>query len=197
VIRWRDLGHTHATLLTDGVDVVWERLGQASATIMLTIHQHVHPGTGRHAADGPGIMRSRTRWHERSIDHENRTGRPTTTPALPWSPAHPPAAPGSPGRPADGPAAWVFEIRARSALGAPGPLLGTFLAPSAGLCGTLPRPPCPAFQRRSSWLDQAGARRALAVPPRGTSDASTSAATSSRRSPEPSVRSRQPPSAAA
>jgi integrase len=63
VIRWLDLGHTHATLLADGVpvDVVCERLGQASATVMLTIHQRVRPVTGRHAADGPGIMRSRTR----------------------------------------------------------------------------------------------------------------------------------------
>ncbi len=36
----------------------------------------------------------------------------------------------------------------------------------------------PAFQRSSLWLDQASARRALAVPPRGSSDASTTAATS-------------------
>jgi integrase len=45
---------THATLLlADGVPVkvVSERLGYASATITLTVHQHVHPGTGRQAAD--------------------------------------------------------------------------------------------------------------------------------------------------
>jgi len=55
----------------------------------------------------------------------------------------------------------------------------------------------PAFQRRSLWLDQASARRALAVPPRGSSDASATAATSSRCSPGPSVRSRRLPGAAA
>jgi len=54
VIRLHDLRHTHATLLlTDGVPVkvVSERLGHASATITLTVHQHVHPGMGRQAAD--------------------------------------------------------------------------------------------------------------------------------------------------
>ncbi len=41
---------THATLLlADGVPVkvVSERLGHASATITLTVYQHVHPGMGR------------------------------------------------------------------------------------------------------------------------------------------------------
>ena len=54
VIRLHDLHHTHATLLlADGVPVkvVSERLGHASATITLTVYQHVHPGMGREAAD--------------------------------------------------------------------------------------------------------------------------------------------------
>ncbi len=53
-IRLHDLRHTHATLLlADGVPVkiVSERLGHASATITLTVYQHVHPGMGREAAD--------------------------------------------------------------------------------------------------------------------------------------------------
>ncbi|MBM7804179.1 integrase [Geodermatophilus bullaregiensis] len=33
------------------MEVVSERLGHASATITLTVHQHVHPGTGRQDAD--------------------------------------------------------------------------------------------------------------------------------------------------
>jgi integrase len=42
-----------ATLPTDGVPVlvVSERLSHASATITLTVYQHVHPGMGREAAD--------------------------------------------------------------------------------------------------------------------------------------------------
>ncbi len=54
VIRLHDLRHTHATLLlADGVPVkvVSERLGHASATITLTVHQHVHPGMGCAAAE--------------------------------------------------------------------------------------------------------------------------------------------------
>jgi integrase len=31
--------------------LVFERLGHASATITLTVYQHVHPGRGREAAD--------------------------------------------------------------------------------------------------------------------------------------------------
>ncbi len=53
-IRLHDLRHTHATLLlADGVPVkvVSERLGHASATITLTVYQHVHPGMGRQAAE--------------------------------------------------------------------------------------------------------------------------------------------------
>jgi integrase len=53
-IRLHDPRHTHATLLlADGVPVkvVSERLGHASATITLTVYQHVHPGMGRQAAD--------------------------------------------------------------------------------------------------------------------------------------------------
>jgi integrase len=54
VIRLLGLRRIHATLLlADGVPVkvVSERLGHASATITLTVHQHVHPGLGRQAAD--------------------------------------------------------------------------------------------------------------------------------------------------
>jgi integrase len=54
VIRLHDLRHTRATLLlADGVPVkvVSECLGHASATITLTVYQHVHPGMGRQAAD--------------------------------------------------------------------------------------------------------------------------------------------------
>ncbi len=53
-IRLHDLRHTHATLLlADGVPVkvISERLGHASATITLTVYQHVHPGMGSQAAD--------------------------------------------------------------------------------------------------------------------------------------------------
>ena len=53
-IRLHDLGHTHATpLLAAGepVKVVSERIGHASATITLSVYQHVHPGVGRQAAD--------------------------------------------------------------------------------------------------------------------------------------------------
>ena len=31
--------------------MVPERLGHANATVTLTVHQHVHPGMGREAAD--------------------------------------------------------------------------------------------------------------------------------------------------
>jgi integrase len=58
-IRLHDLRHTHATLLlADGVPVkvVSERLGHASATITLTVYQHVHPGMGREAADRFGAL---------------------------------------------------------------------------------------------------------------------------------------------
>jgi integrase len=53
-IRLHDLRHTHATLLLaagEPVKVVSERLGHASATITLSVYQHVHPGMGRQAAD--------------------------------------------------------------------------------------------------------------------------------------------------
>jgi integrase len=53
-IRLHDLRHTHATLLLaagEPVKVVSKRLGHASATITLTVYQHVHPGMGRQAAD--------------------------------------------------------------------------------------------------------------------------------------------------
>jgi integrase len=54
VIRLHDLRDTHAPLLlSDGVPVkvVSERLGHVNATITLFVHQHVHPGMGREAAD--------------------------------------------------------------------------------------------------------------------------------------------------
>ncbi len=54
MIRLHVRCHTPATLLlADGVpvEVVSERLGHASATIPLPVCQHVHPGTGRQAAD--------------------------------------------------------------------------------------------------------------------------------------------------
>jgi integrase len=72
VIRLHDLRHIHATLLLpDGVPVkvISERLGHASATITLTVYQHVHRGMGRQAADrvarhpevsGPARMTTRT-----------------------------------------------------------------------------------------------------------------------------------------
>ena len=53
IIRLHDLRHTHATLLLaagEPVMVVSDRLGHASATITLTLHQHVHRGMGREAA---------------------------------------------------------------------------------------------------------------------------------------------------
>ncbi|WP_448619244.1 tyrosine-type recombinase/integrase [Geodermatophilus sp. URMC 65] len=64
VIRLHDLRHTHATLLLADwvpVKVVSERLGHAStsasATITLTVYQHVHPGMGREAADRFAALR--------------------------------------------------------------------------------------------------------------------------------------------
>jgi len=65
VIRPHDLCHTHATLLlADGVpvEVVSERLGHANATITLTVHQHVHPGMGRQAADRFAALRCSRPW---------------------------------------------------------------------------------------------------------------------------------------
>jgi integrase len=53
-IRLHDLRHTHAALLLaagEPVKVVSERIGHASATITLSVYQHVHPGVGRQAAD--------------------------------------------------------------------------------------------------------------------------------------------------
>ena len=39
------------------VKVVSERLGHASATITLTVYQHVHPSMGREAADRFAALR--------------------------------------------------------------------------------------------------------------------------------------------
>jgi hypothetical protein len=84
-IRLHDLRHTHATLLlADGVPVkvVSERLGHASATITLTVDQHVHPGMGREAADhfaalleGRSEARSITRVSRAPRGLESRTPR--------------------------------------------------------------------------------------------------------------------------
>ena len=57
VLVLSDLDGTHATLpLADGVPVkaVSERSGHASATIPLTVYQHVHPGMGRAEFDRRG-----------------------------------------------------------------------------------------------------------------------------------------------
>jgi integrase len=59
VIRLLGLRRIHATLLlADGVPVkvVSERLGHASATITLTVYQHVHPGMGRQTADRFAVL---------------------------------------------------------------------------------------------------------------------------------------------
>jgi hypothetical protein len=57
VIRLHDLRHTHATLLLaagEPAKVVRERLGHASATTALTVHQHVTPAwDGRQPTASP------------------------------------------------------------------------------------------------------------------------------------------------
>ena len=116
---------------------------------------------------------------------------------VPWSPAHPPAAQGS-GKGLPRPAASIAgDPQDGSAFEAPGLRSGRS-SPRRRDCAACCRGHrAPAFQRRSLWLDQASARRALAVPPRGSSGASPTAATSSRCSPGPSVRWRRRPGAAA
>src|ERR1700726_2803596 len=62
------------------------------------------------------------------------------------------------------PAALILgDPQVGSAFEAPGPLLGTFLAPAAGLCGMLPWPPCPGIPEEKSVARpgqrQTGARR--------------------------------------
>src|SRR6266699_7167382 len=61
------------------------------------------------------------------------------------------------------PASIVGDPQAGSAFRAPGPVLGTFLAPAAGLCGMLPWPPCPGIPEEKSVARpgqrQTGARR--------------------------------------
>src|SRR5881392_26828 len=61
------------------------------------------------------------------------------------------------------PASIVGDPQAVPALKAPGPLLGTFLAPAVGLCGMLPWPPCPGISEEKSVARpgqrQTGARR--------------------------------------
>src|SRR5260370_1005404 len=61
------------------------------------------------------------------------------------------------------PASLVGDPQVGSEFKAPGPLLGTFLAPAAGLCGMLPWPPCPGIPEEKSVARpgqrQTGARR--------------------------------------
>lgn len=140
-----------------------------------------------------GIMRPRTRYHERYLRTEPVVWRFIPGP---WSRAHLAGRSGSGRRSAEAAASIVGDPQA-SALEAQALVPGTFLASAAGLCGMLPWPRAPAFQRRNLWLHQASARRALAVPPCGSSVASATAAMPSRCSPEPPVRSRRLPSAAA
>jgi hypothetical protein len=129
---------------------------------------------------------------------ENRTGRPTTTFSVPWSLAHPLAAPGPCERPAEtrcvDPPRSASRLGVRrtrlSGRGVRSPVRGSVRHAAAATGAS-------ATQRRSLWLDQASARRALAVPPRGISDASATTATSCRCSPETPVRSRRLPSAVA
>ena len=94
------------------------------------------------------------------------------------------------------PALIVVDPQAGSVFTAPGPVPGTFRARPRD-CAAHCRGHCvPAFWRRSLWFDQGSARRALAGALRGSSEASTTAAMSSRCSPEPSARSRRLPDAA-
>src|SRR6266496_4715130 len=65
------------------------------------------------------------------------------------------------------------------------------------VCGILARPTVPSVRRRSLWIDQAGVRMALAVPFRGSSDASATPRTSSRCSPAPHARCKRLSSVAA
>src|SRR5450759_3155802 len=61
------------------------------------------------------------------------------------------------------PASIVGDPQVGSAFKAPGPLVGTFLAPAAGLCCMLPWPPCPGIPEEKSVARpgqrQTGARR--------------------------------------
>ena len=54
VVRLHDLRHTHPTILLtarEPVHVVSQRLGHASAVVMMTVYAHVLPGSQRDAAD--------------------------------------------------------------------------------------------------------------------------------------------------
>jgi len=127
---------------------------------------------------------------------ENRTGRRRRLSPASWLTAHPSAAPGPREKLAVASCVDPRRSARRLGLGSRQPAARGRsphrLHNCAGLSGMLSRPPCPAFHRRSLWLNQASAKRALAVPPRGSRDASATVATSSRFSPEPSVRSRRP-----
>jgi hypothetical protein len=85
VIRLYDLQHPYATLLqADGVPVkvVSECLGHASATITLTVSQHVHPGRdvppgmGREAADRFAALLQGCARRQVSNSYHARTGGP-------------------------------------------------------------------------------------------------------------------------
>src|SRR5579859_5944952 len=60
------------------------------------------------------------------------------------------------------PASIVGDPQAGSVFKAPGPLLGTFLAPAAGLCGMPPWPPCPGISEEKS-VARPGQRQTGAV----------------------------------
>ena len=150
--------------------------------------EDVHPQCGRELCGRARVKMRGTQEPNRSSDGDL---------PVPWSPAHPPAVPG--------PRKTLAEIRCVDPRGSASRLGIRNTRPGAR---DVPRPVrdgtaccrghrASATQRRSLWLDQASARRALAVPPRGISDASATTATSFRCSPETPVRSRRPPSAAA
>ena len=86
VIRLHDPQHPHATLLlADGVPVkvVSERLGHASATITLTVYQHVHPGmAGRPPTASPPCWRAETRRWVSNRHHEDLWGPNVKRPGL-------------------------------------------------------------------------------------------------------------------
>ena len=122
--------------------------------------------------------------------------RPTTALPVPWSPARPSGGLGSCEGVPRTTASILGDPRGGSAFEAPG-LLGTFLARPRDCAACCRSYRAAAFRRRSLWLDRASVRRALAVPPRGSSHPPATAATSSRCSLGASVRSRRLSGAAA
>jgi demethylmenaquinone methyltransferase/2-methoxy-6-polyprenyl-1,4-benzoquinol methylase len=128
----------------------------------------------------------------------NRSGRPTTTLPVSWSPARAAAAPVPRAAPAVGSCVDLPRSAGRLGVWSNGP------ASARDVPRPIGRPVwhaaaavVPGIRRRSFWLEQASARRALAVPSRRSRDASASARTSSLCCRGPSARSRGPPGAAA